>query len=120
MEVLSTADINLAVLEVNEVTNSKSELKWIEAASLGIPSVVSNTSNYLDVIEDGKTGLIASNQQEWQKHLEHLIKNSKLREEIGNNALVEVESKYNTKVMSERIDQILTSCLANFNSNDEA
>ena len=34
-------------------------LKWFEAACFKIPSVVSNTQNYLDVIEDGVDAMIA-------------------------------------------------------------
>jgi tetratricopeptide (TPR) repeat protein len=57
---LAEVDINIAVLAPGPVNDCKSEIKWLEAAMLGLPSVVSPTANYRDVLVDGETALFAA------------------------------------------------------------
>ncbi len=114
---LSGADISLAVLHNDIINNCKSELKWFEAANFKIPSVVSNTQNYLDVIEDGKDALIAGTEEEWYKALSHLVKNKKVRNEIGLNAYNKVEKNYSLEALSKNIDTIIKTALSKRGSN---
>ena len=106
-EFLKQADINIAVLKRTAFNNSKSELKWFEAASLQVPSVVSNTETFLGVIEDGVNGFIASNPQEWLEKLELLINDRELRSTIARNAYKKAWKNYNIPVMSNKIKQII-------------
>ncbi|WP_157096203.1 glycosyltransferase, partial [Methylosinus sp. R-45379] len=62
---LAEADINIAVLAPGATTDAKSEIKWLEAAALGIPSVVSGTARYREVLEDGVDVIIANSPDEW-------------------------------------------------------
>ncbi len=108
---LSGADINLAVLHNDIINNSKSELKWFEAACFKIPSVVSNTQNYIDVINDGEDALIAGTTEEWYEALNRLIKNKKLRDEMGENAYKKVVENYSLEALSGNIDKIIQTVL---------
>jgi tetratricopeptide (TPR) repeat protein len=108
-EFLKQADINIAVLKETKFNSCKSELKWFEAASLEVPSVVSGTQTYLEVIEDGVDGLIARNSQEWYKKLELLVNDEKLRLNIAKKAYKKAWQNYNIPVMAKNIKQIIQS-----------
>ena len=103
---LSEMDINIAVLSAGVATGCKSEIKWMEAAMLGIPSVVSNTATYEDVVVDGQTGLIAATSEDWFRHLDALIKDRTLRRRIGVAAKAAVSLKYSSEVSARNIRAI--------------
>jgi len=42
-------DINLSVLKPGVISDCKSEIKWLEAAMLGIPSIVSATQTHTEL-----------------------------------------------------------------------
>ncbi|MEA2048170.1 MAG: glycosyltransferase [Campylobacterota bacterium] len=108
---LRNADINLAVLESDIINNSKSELKWFEAACFKIPSIVSNTQNYLDVIDNGKDGLIAGTKEEWYRMLNTLVNDKALRDEIGITAYEKVMEHYSVEALSQNLDLIIQTAL---------
>lgn len=83
---LREADINLAVLEPGVMNDCKSEIKWLEAATLGVPSVVSDTATYREILEDGETAFIASDPDEWRDKLERLVQSPELRDGIASRA----------------------------------
>ena len=103
---LSEVDINIAVLSAGVATDCKSEIKWMEAAMLGIPSVVSNTATYEDVVVNGQTGLIAANSEDWFRHLDALIQDPSLRRRIGDAAKIAVSHKYSLEVSARNIRTI--------------
>ena len=100
---LARADISLAVLNDDEINGCKSELKWFEAACFSIPSVVSTTANYRDVLVNGEDAFIAGNEQEWFNSLEKLISNPALREEIAEKALNKVKSDYSVEFLGGKL-----------------
>lgn len=101
--VLASCDINLAVLEPGIVADCKSEIKWLEAAVLQIPSIVSATSTYEDVIEDGVDGYIARTPAQWHDMLETLIANPALREEVGAKARAKALRDYDIMVAAQTL-----------------
>lgn len=100
---LKLADINLAVLHADPITDCKSELKWFEAAYFGIPSVLSVTRNYLDVISDGDDALLARNVEEWEVALNRLIDSQEYREKIAANARKRVLKEYSTEMLGRQL-----------------
>lgn len=109
---LGKADINLAVLEVNEINDCKSELKWFEAACFKIPSVVSATKNYLDVISEKKDGMIATTPEEWFAALDLLVSDKNLRTVMGDTAYDRVVEEYTVPILARNIDNIIQSIVA--------
>jgi glycosyltransferase involved in cell wall biosynthesis len=91
---LEQADINLAVLNDDEINGCKSELKWFEAACFKIPSIVSTTQNYRDVLTHGTDALIAGSEIEWLNGLESLIQDEALRETIAAQAQTKIIKQY--------------------------
>ncbi|NJL09825.1 MAG: glycosyltransferase family 4 protein [Calothrix sp. SM1_7_51] len=87
-EFLFQSDINIAPLSKSLFNDCKSEIKWLEAAIFGIPSVVSSTQMYLEVLQDGQDSLIADNSEEWFDKLDLLVSNSQVRLQIAENAKI--------------------------------
>lgn len=104
---LSEADINVAVLKKSLLTDCKSEIKWLEAAMLGIPSITSATTTMLEVITEGETGLIARDKKEWVHALTTLVDNAPLRRRMGKLARKEVLENYSLEAGARSILDIL-------------
>lgn len=106
---LEKADINIAVLLDDEINACKSELKWFEAACFSVPSVLSSTENYRDVIEDGVDAFIAADTDEWYSALDSLIRDPLLRKQVGETAMARIRNEYSPGVLGERLVQSMDS-----------
>jgi glycosyltransferase involved in cell wall biosynthesis len=91
---LAKADISIAPLNLNPVTDAKSELKWFEAACVGTACVVSPTATYLEAIEGGRHALFANNRQEWREALRRLIDEPLLRHSLVKESGELIERNY--------------------------
>ncbi len=108
---LRQADINLAVLSPDIINDGKSELKWFEAGYFGIPSVVSSTQNYKDVVKHGIDGLIASSHTEWFQSLKLLIESKDVRLKMGQAAKERANTDYSLESLSQNLDEIINDAL---------
>lgn len=79
-------DIGIAPLVPHLFNRSKSAIKYLEYAALGIPTVASDVGPYADNIEHGVTGFLVKRDHEWTKYLRDLTNDEAMRTEIGNNA----------------------------------
>jgi glycosyltransferase involved in cell wall biosynthesis len=98
------ADINLSVLDPSILTDAKSEIKWMEAAMFGVPSVVSPTATYREVVEDGVTGMIADDKAAFVAAILKLIDDGALRRRIGSAARERVLRDYSLQSMGKAFD----------------
>lgn len=81
---IAETDINLAPLERgNPFCEAKSELKFFEAALVGVPTVASATEPFAAAIEHGVSGFLARDEQEWRAALDELVASSDRRTAIG-------------------------------------
>jgi glycosyltransferase involved in cell wall biosynthesis len=71
-KLIGSTEINLIPLQDNVFTNSKSELKYFEAAAVGTISIASPTFVFAGVIEDGVNGYLAKT-FEWQDRIYKII-----------------------------------------------
>ena len=106
---LEQADINLAILNDDIVNGCKSELKWFEAACLGVPSIVSSTANYRDVINHGEDALMVTTVSEWTDALTSLINSKELRANIATKALERVKAEYTAEALGEKLVADITN-----------
>jgi glycosyltransferase involved in cell wall biosynthesis len=105
---LSRFDINLAPLVVdNPFSQSKSEIKWMEAALVGVPTVASPTNAYRTSIRNGKSGYLAKSVDEWQAILSDLIEKPNFRGEIGLIAQEQVLQQYNPEFRAGEFLKVL-------------
>ena len=100
---LSACDINIAALESSPSADCKSEIKWLEAAILQVPSVVSGTRTFREVVDDGCDGLIADTADQWLEKLQQLIEQPALRNRIGSAARTKALRNYDISVAAERL-----------------
>jgi glycosyltransferase involved in cell wall biosynthesis len=108
---LADADISFAVLKPTWATDSKSEIKWLEAAVLGIPSVVSETAMYREVLEDGEDALIVATPDEWLHALTRLVDDPELRTRIGAQARRKAAERYSLQANAARLEALLQPAL---------
>lgn len=106
-EILANADINLAVLKPGLVSDCKSEIKWMEAAMLGVPSLVSATATYREILEDGQTALLANSVEEWEHKLARLVNDSELRQKIARQSWELAWKNYSVARQAENIGEII-------------
>jgi glycosyltransferase involved in cell wall biosynthesis len=81
---IAETDINLAPLELgNPFCEGKSELKFFEAALVGVPTVASATQPFRDAVEDGISGFLVRDTDEWRRAIELLIASESRRKAVG-------------------------------------
>jgi len=79
-------DIGLAPLTGTEFDLSKSFIKALEYAALGIPVIASDAGPYRDFVVHGETGFLVKYEHEWLKYLSELAGDEALREKMGSAA----------------------------------
>lgn len=70
--VIAEVDINIAPLQDNPFTNCKSELKFFEAAAVGVWTIATPTFTFRNAINDGETGRLAR-AHEWDACLAEAV-----------------------------------------------
>lgn len=90
-------DVNLAPLEIGDpFCEAKSELKWIEAGLVGVPTVAAATGTFSGAITDGVDGFVSATTEEWIEKIGKLIVSENLRKQIGEAARSTVIAYYTT------------------------
>ncbi len=81
---LRQCDLILAPLVDNIFNRAKSEIKWSEAALVGVPVIASDVGSFHDSIKNNETGILVENNTDmWYSAISSLIKNSDQRERIA-------------------------------------
>ena len=113
--VISTFDINLAPLEMgNPYCRAKSELKYFEAAIVGVPTIASRIDAFVHAIEHGVNGLLAGNTAEWAAGLEALINDESYRRAIGERAREDAYQNYHPQMQGCELIQTLDDIVHDF------
>ena len=107
---MASWDIGIIPLLDEPFNRGKSDLKFLEYSRLKIPSVVSNISTYRTV-QDGVTGLLAGNEEQWYRQLVKLITSEKRRMEIGNAAYEYVRDFRQIKQHAKKYVRILEKAI---------
>ena len=76
-------DIGLAPVEPNRFNTSKSCLKALEYAALGIPVIASDWHPYREFVKHGETGFLVRRDHEWLAYMSELASDDGLREKMG-------------------------------------
>lgn len=109
---LARFDVNLAPLEVgNPFCESKSELKFFEAALAGVASICSPTGCYAAALRDGETGFLARTEDEWYRAIVRLLDDPLLRARMARDAYYDVlwpfGAERRIEAMASVIEQVL-------------
>lgn len=76
-------DIGLAPLRPTRFAETKSHIKALEYAALGIPVIASDAAPYRDFVIDGVTGFLVRHEHEWGQRLRELVNDEAMRQEMG-------------------------------------
>ncbi len=107
-ELLGQMDIALAPLEMGNIfCRAKSEIKFVEAAVLGVPVVASNIDPFKDSMTNGHDGFLAGNEDEWNRALTLLIEKPEQRLQIGENARRTALQRYSVKTRARELSELL-------------
>lgn len=91
---LAECDISIAPLEDYIFNDAKSNIKFLEAAVLQMPSVCSPRAAFRQAITNGDNGFLCSTDDEWSEALAALVSDVDLRHKIGSAAYQTVISSY--------------------------
>ena len=101
---LDEVDVNLAPLTGRDpFTDAKSEVKYLEAGILGVPTIASPTSAFRRAIADGRNGLLAATAADWEAALLRLIDDAGLRRRLGNAALADAFLHYTPAAQADEL-----------------
>ncbi len=92
---LAQLDINLAPLRLdNPFSQSKSEIKYMEAALVGVATIASPTDAFRAAIRPGENGMLAGSPDEWLSALLHLVEAPAARQKMAAAARADVLQRY--------------------------
>ncbi|MFN6943738.1 MAG: glycosyltransferase [Cytophagaceae bacterium] len=104
---LQEIDIGLYPLPNDPWVYGKSGLKALQYMGLGIPTIATAIGANFRVIEQGKSGFLANNAQDWNFYLVQLIENVDLRRSIGTSARERVEKIFSVNANKDKYHRII-------------
>ncbi|RQW05866.1 glycosyltransferase [candidate division KSB1 bacterium] len=93
---LLSFDIGIMPLPDNPWTRGKAGYKLIQYMAAGVPAVASAVGVNVEIIQDGISGYLASDEEEWLSKLGHLLADSSLRQRFAEQGWHIVEQRYST------------------------
>src|SRR5690606_18614020 len=94
LQLVQECDINIAPLEPGEFNDAKSNIKFLEASALNLPSVCSPRSAFRSAITSGENGFLCDTEDEWVSALSLLITDAEVRTRVASCAFNFVRETY--------------------------
>jgi glycosyltransferase involved in cell wall biosynthesis len=107
---LITGDIGLAPLPDDRFTRGKCGFKVLQYQAAGLPVVASPVGVNAHYVQDGVTGFLARDAEQWVGRLSGLIENPELRTTLGRCGRREVE-QFDASVIGNRLSTLIAECL---------
>jgi glycosyltransferase involved in cell wall biosynthesis len=105
---LATAHIGVMPLSDDEWARGKCAFKLLQYMAAALPCVASPVGANTEAVIEGFNGFHARNADEWEGHLEALIRSPELRARFGANGLAHVESRYAMHAYQAGYRELLT------------
>ncbi|MFN7170132.1 MAG: glycosyltransferase, partial [Candidatus Omnitrophota bacterium] len=106
---LSSIDIGLVpLIQKTKFNFAKSPVKLFEYMAMAKSIVCSDIGECSHIIRDGENGFLGRNREDFIKKMEILIKDKKLREDLGRNSRMEVEGKFSLGEIGKDLFKILS------------
>jgi glycosyltransferase involved in cell wall biosynthesis len=107
-ELLHDIDVNIAPLAPGSLFNeAKSAIKWLEAALVATPSIVSPTAPFEDAVDHDVNGLLARDLHEWSAALGELLDSEPTRQRLGRRARRDALLRWSPNLQGRRYLAIL-------------
>ncbi len=87
-------DVLIAPLQDTPFNRAKSNLKFLEYSTLGVPGIFSKVRPYEEIVDHGVNGFLASTPQEWCEYLKILIDTPETRIKLAENAQRTVRTNF--------------------------
>lgn len=100
-------DIGIMPLNYSPWEMGKCGYKLIQYMACGIPVIASPIGVNIDIINNTKSGFLATNDDDWITSFEKLFASKKLRVEMGRNGQKAIERYYCTQVQAPRLIELL-------------
>ncbi|MHC4158193.1 MAG: glycosyltransferase family 4 protein [Planctomycetota bacterium] len=107
---LATSNIGLAPLPDNRFTKGKCGFKILQYAAAGLPIVASPVGVNARYIQQDSNGFLADSTSDWVNKICRLIRDSKLRQQIGQSAKTMAE-QFNLKKLGAELTKIIRQCI---------
>jgi glycosyltransferase involved in cell wall biosynthesis len=109
-EILTKFDVNLAPVRTdNPFGQSKSEIKFVEAALVRVPTIASPTDAFKVAIRQKFNGFLANSNREWEQILEQLIYEHRQRRQIGEIAFQDAMEHYHPLVRAQELAETMSA-----------
>lgn len=95
----------------NIFNHAKSNVKFIECSSVGVPIIASNVTEYAAVIENGRNGLLAETANDWSRYLTMAVQDRSALAQIGRDARTFIEQNYLCSTLDAQTVQSLETVL---------
>lgn len=103
----SSLYINLAPFEMaNPFCQAKSQLKFVEAALCGVPTIASPMPSFAESIKHGLSGALASNTDQWYGAMKLLLDDPDLRDRMGQEAYRTCMSRFSPRAIGSRLLEV--------------
>lgn len=100
-------DVGIMPLENTLWAKGKCAYKLIQYMACGIPVIASSVGMNELVIDHGKNGFLAENEDEWIGALNALYENPELQKKMGENGLKKINEIYNLETQSKKLIGII-------------
>lgn len=94
LKVISEHDLVLVPLEFSVFNHCKSNIKYIESASQGVPVIASSVAEFASAIEDGVNGWLCDTDDDWYEKLKLIAMSPKLTQKCGEAAYLRAKSEF--------------------------
>jgi glycosyltransferase involved in cell wall biosynthesis len=109
---LAGAHIGVMPLSDDAWARGKCAFKLLQYMAAGLPCVASPVGANTEAVVDGVNGFHARNDDEWELHLESLVRSPELRARFGANGRAHVESRYAMRTYQTRYLELLSKLVA--------
>jgi glycosyltransferase involved in cell wall biosynthesis len=105
---IQSFDVGIMPLLDGPFEQGKCGYKLLQYMACGLPVIASPVGVNSHIVEQGKTGFLASRAAEWKQALVMLSQNPNLRRDLGKAGRKKVEQEYSLKITAPRLFEILT------------
>nr|WP_314569390.1 glycosyltransferase [uncultured Pseudomonas sp.] len=94
LKIIGDHDLVLVPLEFSVFNHCKSNIKYIESATQGVPVIASSVAEFSSAIENGVNGWLCDDEHQWYDTLKNIIANPRMTATCGANALARASKEY--------------------------
>lgn len=104
---LATFDVGISHIPDDVFSRGKCGLKLLQYMATGLPVVANPVGVHPEIVEDGRTGFLASGAEAWIDRIGRLAADPDLRRRMGQAGLERVRERYSTQVWGPRLARLL-------------